>query len=215
MISEPETGAAVRSHATERIVAAYGVGPCDKDHALQRVRRLDWRFLLPNPNLGEVAYLGPMSGTLPLALQQFSELFTIVVPSDGPRVDVKMACSYETVVLRSSTVAAVKRVTPLLMSGGYLYWEVERASSLGHVQTFVKAVAGLGFDDIQVNWHRPDFESCLEMIPLTDAVALRFAFARRHESVGKRLKFAAGRLLVTTGSLPRIVPCFSIIARHL
>lgn len=189
------------------------VGARGKDQALQLVRRLDWRFLLPNPTLGDVAYLGPMSGTLPSALQQFSELLTIVMPSDHSRADVAMACSYEVVVLRSPAISAVKNVTPLLRSGGYLYWEIERVSGIGHVEEYVKAVQRQGFDDIQVSWHRPDFESCLEIIPLSDPVALRFAFARRPESVGKRLKFAAGRLLMTTGLLARVVPCFSIVAR--
>ena len=188
-------------------------GARDKDHALQLVRRLDWRFLMPSPILGDVAYIGPMSGTLPSALQQFSELFTIVMASHGPHADVKPACLYETVVLRSSLVAAVKTVEPLLTPGGHLYWEIERASGVGHVRDYIRAVERLGFDDIQVNWHRPDFESCLEMIPLTDEMALRFAFARRHESVGKRLKFAAGRLLMSIGLLSRLVPCFSIVAR--
>ena len=86
-------------------------GTQDKDHALQLVRRLDWRFLMPNPILGDVAYIGPMSGTLPSALQQFSELFTIVMASHGPHAEVKPACLYETVVLRSSAVAAVKNAT--------------------------------------------------------------------------------------------------------
>ena len=185
-----------------------------KDQALQLVRRLDWRFLLPNPVLGDIAYIGSMGGTLPRALQQFSDMLTMVLPSDLSSADVKFGCSYETVVLRSAAVAAVKVVKPLLAPGGYLYWEVERVSGVDHVRKYTKAVRRLGFDDIQVNWHRPDFETCLEMIPLTNSRALRFAFARRQESTTKRLKFAAGRLLVTTGLLPRVVPCFSIVARN-
>jgi hypothetical protein len=184
-----------------------------KDQALQLVRRLDWRFLLPNPILGDVAYVGSMEGTLPNALQTFSELVTIVLPSDSPRSDVEPGYSYETVVLRSGGVAAVRKAKPLVAPGGYLYWEVERAARIDHVRRYVKAVDQLGFDHIQVHWHRPDFETCLEMIPLTDSKALRFAFARCHESTAKRLKFAAGRVLMATGLLAHLVPCFSIIAR--
>ena len=185
-----------------------------KDHALQIVRRLDWRFLLPNPNLGHVAYIGPPSGTLPFALKQFSELLTMVSKADESRVGVKVDGSHEVVVLRSADVAAVDNVKPLLTSGGYLYWEVERASSLRHVRDYIAPIERLGFDDIQVSWHRPDFESCLEIIPLRDPVALRFAFARSRGSVSKRVKFAAGRFLMTAGLLARVVPCFSIIARN-
>jgi hypothetical protein len=152
-----------------------------------------------------------MTGTLPVALRRFSELLTVVLPSDELRADLRL---YELVVLRSRAVEAVAQAKPLVASDGYLYWEVERISGVGHVRDYVKAVERLGFDDIQVSWHRPDFESCLEMIPLTDPVALRFAFSRHHEGVGKRLKFAAGRLLMTTGLLARAVPCFSIVARN-
>ena len=214
MISESRhDGAGVLDPAAD-LTGGNHMDTRDKDHALQLVRRLDWRFLLPNPVLGDVAYIGSMGGTLPSALQQFSELLTIVQPSELPGPGVKLGCSYETVVLRSSAVGAVRKAKPLLMTGGYLYWEVERVSGLDHVRRYTKAVERLGFDDIQVTWHRPDFESCLELIPLSDSRALRFAFARRHESTTKRLKFAAGRLLMTTGLLARVVPCFSIIARN-
>ena len=36
----------------------------DADALLQASRRVDWRFLLPDPNLGRVAYLGPRRGAL-------------------------------------------------------------------------------------------------------------------------------------------------------
>jgi hypothetical protein len=219
MISElGHNGAGVIDPATEPTGIGNRTDAQGKDHALQLVRRLDWRFLLPNPVLGDVAYIGSLGGTLPSALRQFSDLLTIVPPSDLSSADVtpdiKLGCPYETVVLRSSAVAAVKKVRPLLAPGGYLYWEVERVSGIDHVRNYTRAVERLGFDDIQVNWHRPDFETCLEMIPLTDSRALRFAFARRQESTRKRLKFAAGRLLMTTGLLARVVPCFSIVARR-
>jgi hypothetical protein len=206
-------GAGVLDPAAEQSRHGNRTDTQGKDQALQLVRRLDWRFLLPNPVLGDIAYIGSMGGTLPRALQQFSDMLTIVLPSDLSSADVKCGCSYETVVLQSSAVAAVKDVKPLLAPGGYLYWEVERASGIDHVRKYMKAARRMGFDDIQIYWHRPDFETCLEMIPLTNSRALRFAFARRQESTTKRLKFAAGRLLVTTGLLPRVVPCFSIVAR--
>jgi hypothetical protein len=207
-------GAGGLDPAAERTGNGSSVGIQSKDQALQLVRRVDWRFLLPSPVLGDVAYIGSMSGTLPRALRQFSELLTIVVRSDASVSEVELGCWYETVVLRSSEVAAVKRAKPLVAPGAYLYWEIERVSGLSHVRSYIKAVERLGFDDIQVHWHRPDFETCLEMIPLTDSRALRFAFAGRHESTTKRLKFAAGRLLMMTGLLARVVPCFSIIARN-
>ena len=214
VIVDPTHASAGVLDQTERTAEGHCPSTQRKDQALQLVRRLDWRFLLPNAILGDVAYIGSMDGTLPSALQEFSELLTIVEPSDSRSSNVEPGCSYETVVLRSAGIAAVRKVKPLVAPGGYLYWEVERASGVDHVRRYTTAVERLGFDDVQVHWHRPDFEACLEMIPLTDSKALRFAFARCHESTAKRLKFAAGRVLMATGLLARLVPCFSIIARN-
>ena len=48
---------------------------------LETSRRLAWRFLLPNPHLGRVAYLGPASGTLPRALREFCDSLTTIAPA--------------------------------------------------------------------------------------------------------------------------------------
>jgi hypothetical protein len=46
--------------------------------ALQISRRSDWRFLLPDPNLGQVAYLGAPCGTLAESLRLFSESHIVI-----------------------------------------------------------------------------------------------------------------------------------------
>src|ERR1044071_531014 len=46
--------------------------PLDADVLLQASRRVDWRFLLPDPNLGRVAYFGPARGALLESLRLFS-----------------------------------------------------------------------------------------------------------------------------------------------
>jgi hypothetical protein len=69
-----------------------------------------------------------MTGTLPVALRRFSELLTVVLPSDELRADLRL---YELVVLQSRAVEAVENAKRLVTSGGYLYWEVERITQFG------------------------------------------------------------------------------------
>lgn len=78
-----------------------------------------------------------------------------------------------------------------------------------HVDTLER----LGFRDIQMHWQRPNFETCLEIIPMNDRVALDYAFSRPRSDLANRLKFAAGRVMMQTGLLAHLTPCFSLIAR--
>ncbi len=79
----------------------------------------------------------------------------------------------------------------------------------GHIDTLTR----LGFRDIEMYWLRPNFEACLEIIPMHDPVALDYAFTCPRSDWASRLKFAAGRMMMQTGMLARLTPCFSLIAR--
>jgi len=86
----------------------------------QTIRRLDWRFLLPDPALGRVAYLGPASDSLAAALRASGAALAVIT---GPLADADRA-AFDTVVavdpLRESLAAAAD----LLCPGGWLYAEV-------------------------------------------------------------------------------------------
>ncbi|MCG3119543.1 MAG: hypothetical protein ALAOOOJD_01973 [bacterium] len=71
----------------------------------------------------------------------------------------------------------------------------------------------MGFQDIQMHWQRPGFESCLEIIPMNDATALDYAFGRPRSDLGSRIKFAVGKVMMQTGLLAPLSPCFSLMAR--
>ncbi len=77
----------------------------------------------------------------------------------------------------------------------------------------VAALECLGFGDIQMHWQRPNFEACLEIIPMNDPAALDYAFSRPRSDLASRLKFAAGRFMMQSGLLAHLTPCFSLIAR--
>ncbi|MGH7600344.1 MAG: hypothetical protein ACREOI_28655, partial [bacterium] len=224
------------------------------DHDLQLARRIDWRFLLPEPYLRRVVYLGPEPGALPAALKHFSESLRInAVEKNG---------SFDLVVLRLREASSLAKADALLAPGGFLYWEmkpVEWAASLQNVikrlprllprsvsgvlygseaewatadagknglatvphkkglrlqqnvldlfRDHVAALERLGFRDIQMHWQRPNFEACLEIIPMNDAAALEYAFSRPRSDWASRLKFAAGRFMMQTGLLAHLTPC--------
>jgi hypothetical protein len=199
------------------------------DHELQLARRIDWRFLLPEPYLRRVAYLGPERGALPAALEHFSDSFRIVSAVDDEAV-------FDLVVLRLSEVPEVAKAHALLTPGSFLYWEMKPlkwSDSLRHLdngrdqanasnewrrtlnlfQHYFAALEQFGFGDIQMHWQRPNFEACLEIIPMNEAAALDYAFSRPRSDWASRLKFAAGRVMMQTGLLAHLTPCFSLIAR--
>ena len=56
----------------------------DTEALLQASRRVDWRFLLPDPELGRVGYAGPARGALVDALRKFSASLTVYLEDRGP-----------------------------------------------------------------------------------------------------------------------------------
>jgi hypothetical protein len=205
-------------------------GHLSRDSALQLSRRVDWRFLLPHPHLGRVAYLGPPRQTLLAALRQFSASLTLLPSLDQARHVQRTHASFELVVLRSRRLAAVASAAALLATGGCLYWEIDRLSRFASLRGLSRGdawkarragrcvrdargcLARLGFCDIALHWHRPNFEACREIIPLHDQDALMSVFSRDREARASRLLLLAGRLLLKTGAFPRLVPYYSVVA---
>ena len=197
------------------------------DQDLQLSRRIDWRFLLPEPHLRRVAYFGPESGTLPSALKHFSEAFQVISENQTGAFDL--------VVLRLREISDLGKANELLAHGGFLYWEMkpvnwtaallyrangksdsmpkrwQRVPNLFHEQ--VEALQRLGFQDIQIHWQRPNFDGCLEIIPMQEATALDYAFGRPRSDLASRVKFAAGKMMMQTGLLAHLEPCFSLLAK--
>jgi len=238
------------------------------DHELQLARRIDWRFLLPEPYLRRVAYLGPERGALPAALEHFSDSFRMVSAVDDE-------AAFELVVLHLGEVSELAKAQAMLVSGGFLYWEMKplnwsaswrgmikrsprplwaaveapecglatvphkprfsskakkgnRGKGGGLQQNLAQnrwrrtlnlfnhhfaALERLGFCEVQMHWLRPNFEACLEIIPMNEAAALDYAFSRPRSDLASRLKFAAGRVMMKSSLLAHVTPCFSLIAR--
>jgi hypothetical protein len=196
--------------------------PCASGRILELCRRLDWRFLLPDPDLRRIGYFGEACELLE-ALQKFGESVTVV-----PGGNLKSGASgtrFDTVVLRQPSLETLETAGHMIDAGGQLY--IEAGGGLGRVSSrkvlsrglvgimkYARVLWNMQFDDIQAYWHRPGFESCHQIVPLFDRVAMKFILSREHPTnVVGEARLIAARCLLTSGLLPHIVPCYSVIAQ--
>ena len=200
------------------------------DQDLQISRRLDWRFLLPVPHLRRVAYLGSRNDVLLAALSQLSDSLTII---SGSSWDATLRCDqsgFDLAVVRSGGRPELEIAHSLLIPGGLVYWEIDRFAGFRTFRTLASGdlkkiwrphvlrdsfglLEGLGFCQIEVYWHRPNFEECIEIIPLRNPFALNHVFSRHRVDFPGRLKLAVGWCLLKSSLLSHLVACFSLIAR--
>jgi len=214
----------VRVQDVVQISADANRMPVGGDKDLQLSRRLDWRFLLPQPDLGYVAYLGSDDTTLESALSHFCPSLAIIPNQAGKSAEAFGSRTFPLVVLRSWKLSDLQTASALLSPGGSLYWEIDRKAWLfpgRGVERFwqlyshnpVARLGRLGFTAVETYWHHPDFETCREIIPLNDRATLDFALSRNHGGVGRQLLLRGARHLARTGALRHLVPCLSVVAR--
>jgi hypothetical protein len=79
----------------------------DADALLQASRRVDWRFLLPDPNLGHVAYVGPGRGALIESLRLFSTSLTL----PETRATTTAIAQYDLVVTSGPSLEMLRRAS--------------------------------------------------------------------------------------------------------
>ncbi len=145
----------------------------DAGHAqLIAVRRLDWRFLLPDPTLGRVAYIGPEQGALLEALRTFSDELIVLDASSLGATDTP----YDRVVCKGVSPALLASVVVLLRPGGAVYAEV--SGRWVHPGAYRRAALRAGLIGVQAHWHWPNFASCTRMVPLDDAGAVSSAWLK-------------------------------------
>jgi hypothetical protein len=168
----------------------------DRQDLLAASRRVDWRFLWPDPLLRRVALVGEERPRLRAALELLSE--RVVGADESP--DLVVVCGATPDDLRR----AAERVPP----GGRLYAEL-RGPRVAHARALA-LLSGLGFGGLAAHWHHPDFERCEEIVPLASPEVVRHALGRR----GSRLRARVGRLALETGLLGRVIPCVSIVGQR-
>jgi len=196
-------------------VAARAVG---YQELLVASRRIDWRFLLSDPELGDVG----CSVETDAALQRSCRLFArslALLEAKGGELDPE---SLDVIVLVDPEPETLIRALALLRPGGWVYVEVNgvltrrgrRSRRPRFAFDYVAELRRLGFDEIESQWHWPDFDSCTQMLPLGDLRVIRSALIRRQESRGRSPQVSLARLLLAGRLLPFAVTHASVIGRR-
>ena len=190
--------------------------PVDHGTRLDLSRRIDWRFLLPDPRLETVACLGCEDDALRNALPLFSQ--SVVFFRDaadnfepGPRFDLVVACDPDQRTIESAAA--------LLRPGGFLYCEVRR--SMSGLSTWsrtprrtIACFERIGFRDVCAHWHWPNFTDCNAIVPVNDdGAAVRFFLDQQGTGLAQRCKSAVGRAVLAAGLLDSLIGCYSVLGR--
>src|ERR1051325_10701501 len=146
-------------------------------------RRADWRFLLPDPQLGGVAYLPPHDSDLVTALELCGA--AIDLGGRGDPADV--------VVITGGGPARVARGRELLRPGGWLYAEVPGWRTRAWERQWRRSK----FDEVAAHWLWPSARRCREIVPL-EPLALRLALQRRDPGARLRLRARVAGLAART-----------------
>jgi hypothetical protein len=198
--------------------------------ALQISRRLDWRFLLPDPRLRRTAYVGCEDEVLLSALGELADSLTIIPPTSRGVCRHQDGGVFDLVALRSRNWADLRQACSLLRTGGQLYWEIERSNwrscfreatgiNKWEVQwrpwtrgNGTNALGDLGFRGVRIHWHRPNFRECREIIPMGGQGVFDYVLSRHYNGVTRRVVSAVARTLANAGLLACLAPCISVIA---
>lgn len=156
----------------------------DGADSLDVVRRVDWRFVLPDPSLGRVAYLPPHEAALAEALG--------LVSAGEVALDVPVGATeaYDAVVLTGGARDQARAAWELLRPGGWVYAEIpgRAAGPLG------RALRAAGFVDVTAYWLWPRAGACMEIVPL-EPQAIRHVLGRRDPGARIRVRARVARAL--------------------
>jgi hypothetical protein len=168
------------------------------------VRRVDWRFLLPDPVLGHVGLAGTADPELSRALAQ-------VAASVAPLAAVGPGASacYDVVVVRAAAARDVAGTLSSVRPSGWLYIETSGRAA----RACARELRSAGFGEVELHWLWPTAERCKEIVPLGNAGALRAALARRDPGHRLRLRARAASLLAASGALRFVLSAVAVVGR--
>jgi hypothetical protein len=188
----------------------------DRARLLQLSRRVDWRFLLPRPQLGRTVYLGRADAALIDALRAHADLTVVGAHAAPPRR------SFDLAVLKDPSPGTVQAARELVRPGGWLYAEVggglrrPGAAVFGGrpVSRWRRAFADAGLTEIAAHWHVPGHHAAAFLVPLDDRAGVRLLLRRHQGSAAGRAKAVVGRLLLAIGLVELAVRDASVLGRR-
>jgi hypothetical protein len=194
-----------------------------RDARLRVIRRIDWRFLLPTPDLGRVAVLGEIDPALEAALTALGPI--VRLEADGhPGGD---ETGFDTVIASGRIErASLATAAAAVATGGRLVLEIggplarplvdERSSGVGSAVRLGRSLAAGGFDPVTTWWTWPSHARATMWVRTDDPIAVRAMLERRLGSrtgpiagglAGRLARSASGRRLLGLGA-----PAITIIA---
>lgn len=202
---------------------ACGSGGSDPE--LWISRRLDWRFLLPDPELRHVGLLGFPDADLIMALTRFSSSVAALGDDESQRHGLAGQPEVDLAVVHSRRYADLEVASRVLTRGAYLYWEIpwsvrslffrgpHSGKEVGALSDYRGLLVRLGFHEIQFHWHYPDFRATRSLVPLNDGSAIRHFFSHNGSGPLKVAGRALGWILGKNDKLFRLFPCVSAVGR--
>jgi hypothetical protein len=174
------------------------------------LRRVDWRFLLPETALATVVVVGPVDAALLAGLEHVAGR---VIQLDAESAD---ASSATLVVTIAANKARLRQALRCLPPGAFLYAGAGLPGTAGRssLREATAAIRSAGVVDLRRAWHWPSEPAALEIIPLDDSRAVGLALDRRRSGRIARLKAALAGLALRVHLFERIVPGWSVIARR-
>ncbi len=183
-------------------------------------RRVDWRFLLPSPELGPVAYHGPADAPLVEALRSVSD--SVVVLADLVEAAARNLL-FDVVMLRGATSADLRIAPRLVSPGGVLYLELYGlAGWIRSRQGLRSCVSELffspeqlrcrGLGSVEVYCSIPDSRNCRLLVPLFNEAAMEHYLVHWHTTLFRRIACALVRAAVRSGLLARLLPSIVVLA---
>jgi len=179
------------------------------------LRRLDWRFLLPDPTLRDVAYIGRTDTTLFAALREFTGSIAVIDPRELSTRQRRR--SHDLLVLAAPTIRVLSASSAFVPPAGHLYAEIPRLSRSGgrvvlrHPASYAAALRAVQFTDVSLHWHWRDFDACTAIVPLDEPEAFVHWTAKRAPHTPAIATIA--RQLLRTGIVGWAIPSLSVVAR--
>jgi hypothetical protein len=194
------------------------VGADSEDRALllQSSRRLDWRFLLPRPQLGRTVCIGRPDAALLDALRAHADLTVAAAGTSPP------PSSFDIAVLKDAPLESVRAGRDLVRPGGWVYAEVGGgfrrpvAALFGArpVRRWRCAFSDAGLTEVTAYWHVPGHQTAAFLVPLADSGGVRLVLGRHQGSAAGRAKAIIGRLLLAVGLVELAVRDASVLGRR-